>query len=105
MLTTFAVVAIRNRPEEATKDIEDKLKSENIAGGSAQLVVVDRIGHIFQITANDTPPNRQKLISLFGAFNMVRESAKDDDKKEASIRRRIARLQEEIAKLQEALGE
>lgn len=105
MLTTFAVVAIRNRPEEALKALQDKITEERIIGGTAQLVAVDRIGHIFQVVADDLPPNRNKLIRLFGEYNMVSESAKEDDRQRERILRRIAKLQEEIVKLQEALGE
>jgi len=105
MLTTFAVVAIRNRPEEALKALEDKITEETLTEASVKLVVVDRIGHIFQVTAEETKPNRRKLIRLFGEYNLISESAKEDDRQEKRIRERIAKLEAEIAKLKEALGE
>lgn len=105
MITTFAVVAIRNRPEEALKAIEDKLTEEQVSGAIVKVVVVDRIGHVFLVRANDTQPNRRKLIRLFGEYNLVSEQAKEDDQQKKRIRRRIEKLEEELAKLREALGE
>jgi uncharacterized protein YceH (UPF0502 family) len=105
MLTTFAVVSIRNRPEEAQQALSEALSEAQIADSETKLLAADKGGFVFRVQAPSGDGNRRKLKSLFGEFNLVSESAKEDDRQAAKIRRKIARLEEELARLREALGE
>ena len=105
MITTFAVETLRQRPSEAKARLEQTLNTEGVSIVDIQLMNTDKTGHLFRVQASDTQQDRQKLKRLFGEYNMVSEQAKEDERQKEKIRRRIEKLEEELARLKEALGE